>query len=945
MSQVLFDQKQYAAKAREAAAEGIVLLRNEAVRSTGRPSLPFAAGTRVAVFGRNQLNYYKSGTGSGGMVNTPYTISPIQAMLDSGTLLPDETVQKAYQDFVLQHPYEAGSGWASEPWFQEEMPLEPAFVQAAAMRCDAAIVMIGRTAGEDQDNSLSPGSLLLTDREESMLEQVCGAFDNTVVLLNVGNIIDMSWLDHVSPQAVLYIWQGGMEGGNAVLDVLTGRVAPSGRLPDTIAKRFTDYPASGSYGDPVRNCYREDIYVGYRYFETFHPEQVRFPFGFGLSYTTFDLYADLNVVRHRVVVSASIENTGDADGRETLQVYVEKPQGRLGQPVRQLAGFAKTPLLKPGQGTFLQMVIPLKRLASFDDSGAVGFARNSWVLEEGSYVFYAGTDVRNAIRIGSVEITEDRLISDVEDALAPELSFQRIRPGQETVLQGIRRFGLSEEAVPVSQSDQKLRRFNHLPAAIAQTGDRGFRLRDVAEGRCSLEEFTAQLEDRDLIVMMRGEGMSSSRVTGGTAGAFGGVTDRLEHHFGIPAGCCSDGPSGIRMDSGALAFLMPCGTLLASTFNEKLVSELYAFEGMELRRNHIDTLLGPGINIHRHPLNGRNFEYFSEDPYLTGRMAAAELSGMHRFGVTGTIKHFAANSQEKARSGEESVVSARALREIYLKPFEIAVKEGHARSVMTSYNALNGTWNASNYDLITTILRREWGFDGLVMTDWWAHMSAFGGSPSREDVAAMVRAGGNLYMVSGNPEVNGMGDNLDEAFRTGNVTRGELQQAAMTTLRFLLQAPCMLRKRGILTVTDRALAEGPGWENREFQLYEISIDAQGWIDTDAIRTARGSMNQVCVPLSAEDTQPDQFFLNERARHYHFVTEVCAAEGTPSLAQLSMTVYRDRYPVKTIVIDGAQQAPLPVDVELPDPAVQKNFLLRLYFGTSGMNIINARIIRR
>ena len=297
--------------------------------------------------------------------------------------------------------------------------------------------------------------------------------------------------------------------------------------------------------------------------------------------------------------------------------------------------------------------------------------------------------------------------------------------------------------------------------------------------------------------MVRGEGMCSPRVTPGVASCFGGLTDTLQKEYGIPVAAASDGPSGIRMDVGALATQVPIGTLLACTFDEKLVEELYVMEGKELARNEIDTLLGPGLNLHRNPLNGRNFEYFSEDPLLTGKMAAANVRGIRRGGAHATIKHFACNSQEAERNKVNAAVSERALRELYLRGFEIAVKEGGADSLMTAYNPINGHWCASNYDLNTTILRNEWGYRGIVMTDWWSTMNdcVKGGKESPSNTAAMVRAQNDLYMVVDNlaAERNPMQDNTLEALEKGKLTLGELQRCVMNICRFLMNAPVMER--------------------------------------------------------------------------------------------------------------------------------------------------------
>ena len=417
-----YDVKAYAAKARETVAEGAVLLRNE------NGALPFGPGTRVAVFGRSQFNYYKSGAGSGGLVNTGHVPTITEALEESGRVEVDQSLKAVYETWLEDHPFDVGQGWANEPWYQEEMPLDSALAADAAARNDAAVVIIGRTAGEDKDNSAAEGSYLLAAAERQVLATVCAAFDRVAVVLNVGNIIDMSWVEEYKPGAVLYVWQGGQEGGLGTADVLTGKAAPSGKLSDTVAASIDDYPAAGNHGSSSRNVYQEDIYVGYRYFETFAPDKVLYPFGFGLSYTTFSVTAGPVSLADGVVgFSAAVTNTGSTPGKEVVQVYVEAPQGKLGKPVRALVAFGKTALLAPGESETVNLSCPVAALASYDDSGVTGH-KSAWVLEAGTYKFYVGTDVRSVPQAGSVELP-DTVVEQLEEACAPVTAFERLRPG------------------------------------------------------------------------------------------------------------------------------------------------------------------------------------------------------------------------------------------------------------------------------------------------------------------------------------------------------------------------------------------------------------------------------------------------------------------------------------------------------------------------------------
>jgi len=357
---------------------------------------------------------------------------------------------------------------------------------------------------------------------------------------------------------------------------------------------------------------------------------------------------------------------------------------------------------------------------------------------------------------------------------------------------------------------------------------------DVASGKVSMDEFIAQFSDHDLACLVRGEGMSSPKVTPGVASAFGGVTLHLLR-FGLPLAACSDGPSGIRMDNGAIATSLPNGTCLACTWNQPLVEDLYVLEGKELILNKIDFLLGPGINIHRNPLNGRNFEYFSEDPFLTGSMAVAQMKGMHSVGASGTLKHFAANNQETARHFIDCIVSERALREIYLKGYEMAVKQGQSRSIMTSYSAVNGIWAASNYDLNTTILREQWGFDGFVMTDWWAKLNDEGEAATVRNTKAMVRAQNDIYMVVENAEENSLNDNTLEALEAGLLTRGELQRCAKNILKVILKSEAFARlQRGETDLVKLAK------EFNEVLTNLVKIDGHGLLSFDGSDTSQGS---------------------------------------------------------------------------------------------------------
>ncbi|SFC40969.1 glycoside hydrolase family 3 protein [Butyrivibrio sp. YAB3001] len=921
MANKVWDLEKFKQTAREAAAEGIVLLKND------KNALPFAKGTKIAVFGRSQMNYYKSGTGSGGMVNVDYVVGIYEALEKSEHVSVNKNVRKAYEKFVSENPFDHGVGWAAEPWFQKEMPLDDELVKKASKESDAAVFIIGRTAGEDQDNKNEQGSFLLTDEEIASLKKVCKAFDRTIVLLNVGNIIDMKWVNEINPEAVLYVWQGGQEGGNAVLDVLCGDVNPSGKLSDTIAADIYDYPSTEFFGSDTRNYQVEDVYVGYRYFETFDKESVLYPFGFGLSYTSFGIETDgfKYDKKDGVKVDALVTNKGDVPGKEVVQVYVEAPQGILGKPARVLCGFAKTDVLKPSESQKISFDIPKYWMASYDDGGVTG-NKSAYVLEDGDYKIFVGSDVRSAELAGEFSIAKTEAVYQCEEAYAPVQAFDRLLP----VFDGNGYLKVFEDA-PTRTLDPNKKRKDRLPKAEKYTGDKGYKLKDVEEGKVTMEKFIAQLSDEDLCAMVRGEGMCSPKVTAGIAGAFGGVTDKLSG-FGIPVAGCSDGPSGIRMDCGTHAFSLPNGTCLACSFNEEINERLFSYEALDLRRHRIDALLGPGMNIHRSPLNGRNFEYFSEDPLLTGKLVSAQLRGMHKYDVTGVIKHFAGNTQELNRHNVNNIVSERALREIYLKGFEIAVREGGARAIMSTYGPVNGIWTASSYDLLTTILRNEWGYDGIVMTDWWAMGNDEAGAPgSYQNVSSQVRAQNDLNMVNTSAELNSGGDDLMDALEKGRLSRAELARSAANILRFLLKTPVYRHMLGEESELDKELKGAVSADEASLKdtIKVILADTEASLDVEKIKIEKGSSTVFGV------TCLQKCFID--------LELVMKADNQPDVAQLPLSIFQDKELVKTITLTGMDKEWKNYRITLI-PAFMNNFFLKFYFAQGGIAIKSAKLIK-
>ena len=722
---------------RQAGAEGCVLLKNNG-------ALPLNREKEVAVFGRCQLDWFYVGYGSGGDVNAPYHVNLIDGMHNAGLRL-NADVLNAYETWTQQEDNMADHGWWGHwPMNYPEMPLDAALVQKAAQTAETAIVVIGRAAGEDRENTLTKGSFYLTDEERAMLDAVTAAFSRVVVLLNIGNIMDMAWTEEYGDRlsALMIVWQSGMESGNAVADVLTGAVTPCGKLSDTIARRYEDYPSSASFGGREFNDYAEGIYVGYRYFDR-HPDKVLYPFDFGLSYTSFALKAEsLRRIGDETEAVVTVTNTGTVPGKEIVQLWCQAPTGRLDKPERVLVAFGKTKTLAPGESETLRLCCDDKCLASYDETSS------RFVLESGEYRFTA-----NGTAAGGFTLEQEITV---------------------------------EQCEPLCKTSDALRAriLSHLPKAIPVTGIRSYSLDDVKSGTITLDDFIARLNDDELEALSRGHGMMGSSLgMAGNAGAFGGVIESLRQK-GVPPIITSDGPAGLRLKK--YCALQPCGTALACTWNTELIEALSAKVGEEMIHYGVDVQLAPGMNIHRNPLCGRNFEYFSEDPLLSGKMAAATVRGVQSKGKAACPKHFACNNQETNRNKNDSRVSERALREIYLRNFEIVVKEAKPLTVMTSYNKVNGVWSHYNYDLVTTVLRGEWGFTGCVITDWWMQKSKSPEFPKLKNNAYRVRAQVDVLMPGDighmAKEYKSDGSLLETLGKPDGITRAELQRTAKNVL-------------------------------------------------------------------------------------------------------------------------------------------------------------------
>lgn len=763
---------------RQAGAEGIVMLKNNA-------ALPLKENEKVSVFGRVQKDYFYVGYGSGGDVNKPYCVNLIDG-LKNNNINVNEKLLTIYENYIKKHPVEDGF-WGFWPRCYDEMPLDDATVKEASEFSEKAIVIIGRSAGEDRENILENGSYYLTNTEIQMLDKVTAHFKKVIVLLNCGNIFDMAWLERYGDKisSILYVWQGGMESGNAVADVLTGSICPCGKLSDTIAKRYEDYPSSKDFGNKKFNNYTEDIYVGYRYFETFKKNAVLYPFGYGMSYTDFEIVnVNARTDLYKIYISFDIKNIGNTKGKETAQIYFSAPQGKLGKSAKSLLAFCKTKELEPNEQQYFEVAVNVSNMASYDDVGLTGY-KSAYVMEKGDYNIFIGTDVRSCKTIFTYTINKTVKIkqrSEFADC-APKTEFLKLTPKAD----GSGNIKETYVKVKSSSVNRKECVLGNLPKSYDYTGDKGYTLLDVALGKCGIYDFTAQLSYEELEALCRGDYVMNSHLgTSGNAAVYGGVLKSLRDKGVVPI-TATDGPSGIRLNT--YTALLPIGTLLACTWNVELVEKLYTLVGAQMKEKGSDVLLAPGMNIHRNPLCGRNFEYFSEDPLLTGKMASAVVSGVQSNGVSACPKHFACNNQETNRTHNDSRLTERAMREIYLRGFEICVKEARPQNIMTSYNKINGVWAHYHYGLCTQVLRDEWHYEGCVMTDWWMRRGTDPDFPKLYNNAYRIRAQVDVLMPGAGAGTRGRKYDpsaIKSLKSKDGLTRGELMRSAMNTLRFVM---------------------------------------------------------------------------------------------------------------------------------------------------------------
>lgn len=744
---------------KKAATEGIVLLKNDG-------TLPLTSSDSVALFGKATIEYIKGGGGSGD-VHCPY----IRNIYDGFSKKENENkiriykpLVEFYKDYVKKESVnvltqeQINARWdivnnmefcterddmtydTFAAMHVKEAEVPDKLIVNASEKANTAIITISRFSAEGVDRRPIEGDYYLSDLEKRLIDRCTELFEKVVIVINSGAVIDCEYFaENESINAVLFAWQGGMEGGSALADIICGDETPSGKLSDTIAKSYDCYPTKEDFWECFDHVdYSDDIYVGYRYFETIPGAKdfVRYPFGFGLSYTSFSL-SEILCFSHnnKINVAVNVTNTGKAKGKEVVQVYYSAPKGKLGKPEKILSAYKKTKLLSPGETETIFVSFPVSQMASFDDLGKI--SKSAYVLEKGTYRFFVGTSVR--------DLTESEFCYEINEDIVTEQLISRCRPFK------LKKRMLSDgtfEELETSEPDYYYGKNAEIYASAPET-ETSF---DKVYDSVSMDSFVSQLTIDELTFLVGGQAPTGVANTG----CFGGVK-RLR----IPAVPTADGPAGLRLEpeTGIPTTAWPCATLLACTWNTELIEEVGAGGGSELRENNLGVWLAPALNIHRDPLCGRNFEYYSEDPLVAGKCAAAAVRGIQSQKVAVSIKHFACNNKEANRFASDSRLSERALREIYLKGFEICVKESDPWTLMSSYNLINGLHTSESYELLTGILREEWGFKGMVVTDW--------GVKNRPVVE--VLAGNDMKMHCGYP------DELKDAYENGILTRADLE--------------------------------------------------------------------------------------------------------------------------------------------------------------------------
>ncbi|MBQ6542451.1 MAG: glycoside hydrolase family 3 C-terminal domain-containing protein [Lachnospiraceae bacterium] len=745
-------EKKHRDLAREAAAEGIVLLENHGV-------LPLQAGM-VALYGPGSRRTVKGGSGSG-EVHERHSVTVEEGLRNAGftfptTLWMDRFEQKyrsdvaAWQEQVEESIRGYGPARTMQMFIkigEQPMPFPactPIQPDEFSEETDTAIYVLSRQAGEGGDRHVEKGDYLLSDLEKESLKSLSAHYSKLILVLNCGSVVDLSILDETRVDAVLFMGQGGMEGGNALADILTGAVDPSARLTDTWAKQYDDYPSSDTFshrnGDLKNEVYAEGIYVGYRWFEK-QGVVPRYPFGHGLSYTTFRLTVEDHC---DTALTVTVQNTGTVPGREVVQVYVQKPGLKLDCEKRALLAFAKTKLLAPGERETLQIFFDLWNAAAFDEE------RNAYVLEAGSYTLLLGNEPCGTL-VREEQVREIRRTK--RQPVFPERVDKLLNSLPE-----------ADQIKLVTGGAYAIKAYNNVMGAAGRTCTtmlkKGIPNIVLSDGPAGLNVVA--------VVSVMKNGMPGYKNGLPREWQWGWLRkmDPVLRFF-------SKGAKNIYRYMTA----WPGETVLAQTWDSSLLERVGHAVGIEMREIGISVWLAPGMNIHRNPLCGRNFEYFSEDPLVSGRMAAAVTRGVQSAGGVGvSIKHYCCNNQEDNRIGVSENVSIRALREIYLRAFEIAIREGDPWTVMSSYNRVNGRYVVNDPDLLEGVLREEWNYKGLVMSDW--------NSTDQCTCAGAINAGNDLIM----PGSKKVRKELETALKEGCLDRDALRRSAGRVLELIFKS-------------------------------------------------------------------------------------------------------------------------------------------------------------
>lgn len=756
---------------RNAASQGMVLLKNN------DNALPLKKSERIALFGKATIEYIKGGGGSGD-VHCPYVrniyegfeekekegkVKIFMPLVDfykdyvkreSVNVLTEEQIDARWNivnnmEFCQKRDDMTYDTFAAMHVTEAEVPDE--LIRSASENADTAIITLSRFSAEGVDRRPQGGDYYLSDLEKHLIDRATELFSKVIIVINSGATMDCEYFaENDKVQAILFGWQGGIEGGSAIADILCGDVNPSGKMVDTIATTYDCYPCKDDFRESFWYCnYTDDIYVGYRYFETIPGADkfVRYPFGFGLSYTKFSFSGKACLESEgKIVAVVTVKNVGDVAGKEVVQLYYSAPQGKLGKPSKELSAYKKTKLLAPGESETIVMSFDIKDMASFDDLGKI--QKTAYVLEKGTYTFHMGTSVIDTEKLAfEYTVAEDTVIEQLKQWCKPtKLAKRMLSDG-------------TYEELPMGEASYY---YEPVPEMIAEAPAELVKFDDIGK-KCTIEEFIKQFTLDEICDFVGGQPPTGVANTG----CFGPIGHRLN----TPAIPTADGPAGLRLntETGIPTTAWPCATLLACSWDPELIYEVGAAGGAEVRENNIGIWLTPALNIHRDPLCGRNFEYYSEDPLVAGKSAAAAIRGMQSSEIAVSIKHFACNNKEANRYQSDSRLSERALREIYLKGFEIAVKESDPITVMSSYNLINGQHTSESWELLTGILRYEWGFKGMVETDWGV----------KNDPVKEVKAGNDLKMPTGYP------DELKAAVEKGDLTRAELELCAKRILEMM----------------------------------------------------------------------------------------------------------------------------------------------------------------